>query len=188
MTEKKIVEFKEMAYEVKTQAAGLTDESIIEAKRLAGVDLRIGRSTVEITKEAIQGFCNKFDCFNPLYFDEEYARKTRWGGTIAPPPLVGQVGSAIVDTGLRGVHGYHCGDGWEWFKVVRPGDILISRAKLVDAIEHLGRTAPRMIEQITKREIRNQRGELVCLNWFHVMRVPRASGGKGGLHYAPRIQ
>jgi hypothetical protein len=45
-----------------------------------------------------------------------------------------------------------------------------------------------MIEQITKREIRNQRGELVCLNWFHVMRVPRASGGKGGLHYAPRIQ
>ena len=55
MAEKKnVVEFKNQAYQVETQAPGLTDESINEAKKLIGVDLRVGRATVEVTKDLIR--------------------------------------------------------------------------------------------------------------------------------------
>jgi acyl dehydratase len=188
MAEKKnVVEFKNQAYQVETQSPGLTDESINEAKKLIGVDLRVGRATVEVTRDLIRNYCNMNDCMNPLYLDENYARKSKWGGIIAPPPLVGQIGNAIIDTGLRGVHGYQVGEDWHFYQVVELGDVLVSRSKPIDAIEHHGKTAPRMIEQITKRQIWNQRGELVCDCWFHVMRIPRASGGKGGLSYEPRL-
>jgi len=188
MAEKKnVVEFKNQAYQVETQSPGLTDESINEAKKLIGVDLRVGRATVEVTRDLIRNYCNMNDCMNPLYLDENYAGKSKWGGIIAPPPLVGQIGNAIIDTGLRGVHGYQVGEDWRFYQVVKLGDVLVSRSKPIDAIEHHGKTAPRMIEQITKRQIWNQRGELVCDCWFHVMRIPRASGGKGGLSYEPRL-
>ncbi len=40
---------------------------------------------VVLTKEMIQKLAKAIGDLNPLYFDEEYAKKSSFGGLIAPP-------------------------------------------------------------------------------------------------------
>src|SRR5690606_39933457 len=42
---------------------------------------------VTLTKELIAKFDAGVGEDNPLYFDEEYAKKTIWGGIVAPPSI-----------------------------------------------------------------------------------------------------
>src|SRR4051812_49825841 len=41
----------------------------------------------KLTLEAIQLYCRSVGEDHPLYFDETYAKKTPYGGLIAPPPI-----------------------------------------------------------------------------------------------------
>ena len=40
-----------------------------------------------LTREAIELYCKAVGEDHPLYFDEDYARTTRYGGLIAPPSI-----------------------------------------------------------------------------------------------------
>jgi 3-hydroxybutyryl-CoA dehydratase len=40
-----------------------------------------------LTREAIELYCRSVGETHPLYFDEAYARTTRYGGLIAPPSI-----------------------------------------------------------------------------------------------------
>ena len=72
---------------------------------------------------------------NPLWHDAEYARTTRWRGQIASPLYATTIG--LDDTprptpelkklfrGLfRGVGKYYSGATWEWYRPIRPGDVI----------------------------------------------------------------
>ncbi len=52
----------------------------------------IGKSTdssiFEIQEEAIRRFADAIDDPNPLYWDEEYAKKSKYGAIIAPPGFI----------------------------------------------------------------------------------------------------
>ena len=41
----------------------------------------------ELTREAIELYCRSVGEDHPVYFDEAYARTTRYGGLIAPPSI-----------------------------------------------------------------------------------------------------
>ena len=43
----------------------------------------------EVEKGAIRRFADAVDDYNPLYHDEEYARKSKYGSIIAPPGFFG---------------------------------------------------------------------------------------------------
>ncbi len=45
----------------------------------------VDTSIIEIEKEPIRRFADAVGDANPLYWDEDYARKSRHGGIIAPP-------------------------------------------------------------------------------------------------------
>ena len=51
-----------------------------EGPRLVAVD--------EVCKPMIRHWCEAMQDDNPLYTDEEYARKSKYGGIIAPPTMV----------------------------------------------------------------------------------------------------
>ena len=51
-----------------------------EGPRLVAVD--------EVCKAMIRHWCEAMQDGNPLYTDEEYARKSKYGGIIAPPTMV----------------------------------------------------------------------------------------------------
>ena len=45
--------------------------------------------TLEVEKGAIRRFADAVDDPDPLYYDEEYARNSRYGSMIAPPGFFG---------------------------------------------------------------------------------------------------
>ena len=106
----------------------------------------------------------------PLYWDEEYARGTRWGGIIAPqdfnpfawpidrPQVTGFNASATAATvGQRVMNG---GQTDTYGVPMRPGDVITERNALVNWEERQGRLG---LTLFSYRESRwtNQRGEFV---------------------------
>ncbi len=141
----------------------------------------IGRETepwtVEVTPRDIKRFAVATDDLNPLYYDKEYAQKSRYGGLIAPPlfymvPLTDPMPeSALRPDGLpyegkfpipptplpRLVDG---GTEIEFFVPIRVGDTLTGRSKIVDIYQKEGRTGP-LIFVVRETTYTNQKGEVV---------------------------
>ena len=71
---------------------------------------------------------------NPLFTDPNYARKTRWGGVIAPGMMVGQISKpmkgdpvpdeikALKKSLFKGIHVFVSGSDFNFYRPVRPGD------------------------------------------------------------------
>ena len=121
----------------------------------------------------------------PIYWDEEYAKTTRWGGIIAPPDFnpfawpIDEEGfnlkiehwkrltrggssteedSSGSEPGTRILNG---GTRVEYFIPMRPGDIITSVTKVIDLQERQSRSVGLMIMTFTEYRWTNQRGELV---------------------------
>ena len=173
------VRFRDQAYSVASQAPGLDDNSLADALRLKGVDYRGARATIELTHDNIRDFALYMGSENPLFLDESYASSSRWGGAIAPQAMVGQ---AIIAPGLRGIQWIYAGIDWEFFQVMRPGDVITQRGHLVDAVEKRGRTVPRMILQMGNVSCLRQDGQMVAQSRTYHMRTPRRQA-PGGMSY-----
>jgi len=179
-----VVQFKDQAYQVETQAPGLQDDSLAEALRLKGIDYRGARATIEITQDNIRDFCNYMGSENPLFLDEGYAAQTRWGSIVAPSAMVGQ---AIIAPGLRGIQWIYAGIEWQFFQVMRPGDVITQRGHLADAVEKRGRTVPRMILQMGDVTCTRSDGVEVAKSRVYHMRTPRRQA-PGGMNYSAQSQ
>lgn len=105
-----------------------------------------------------------------LFWDEEYARTTRWGGIIAPQdfnpfawpvdreaPAPGRSTPQGAGPGTRGMNGSQT----DTYGVpMRPGDVITSRRALVDWNENVGRLGLTLYSYNEDRWT-NQNGELV---------------------------
>ncbi len=162
--------------------AKFDDETLAEARQLIGVELRSASGSIEITREAIERAATMTGSRNPIYFDREYAKRTRWGALLYPPAKLPYV---VVAPKLRGVQAVDAETTWDFHSPVREGDLISYRGRLVEAVELQGRTVPRMILQKGEVIYRNQRDEIVAVAHTGVMRVPRTRKS-GGLSYEPR--
>ena len=64
----------------------ITEEMIQELLGEKGIEYPARRQFNEVaTKDAIRHWADAIGDLNPLWRDEEYARKTLYGGLIAPP-------------------------------------------------------------------------------------------------------
>lgn len=106
-----------------------------------------------------------------IYWDEEYAATTRWGGIIAPPDFNPFAWSLAERTpgqpGLAGAHpegkhltGMNGGQTDTYGVPMRPGDVIQSRSRLVDWHEREGRLGHTLYVR-NEIEWRNQNEELV---------------------------
>jgi acyl dehydratase len=120
---------------------------------------------------------------NPVYMDEEAAKKTEAGGVIAPPtfvqasaqfdpdyflrPKVGQpwFGSGKNPTGAvrsgGGGGGLHAEQHYEYHRPVRAGDVLTATTFPGKTWEKEGRRSGKLVFSESVTEYRNQDGELV---------------------------
>ena len=132
----------------------------------------------EVEKGAIKKFADAVDDPNPLYWDEEYARNSRYDSLIAPPGFFGwpvkwkrgrtntirtesaeNVGKALTEAGYsRSLDG---GVEYEFFAPIRAGDTLVASSVTKDIIEREGRTG-KLVLVITETTYINQKGELVA--------------------------
>ncbi len=132
----------------------------------------------EIEKGAIKQYADSFGDFNPLYWDEEYARNSRYGSLIAPPgffgwpatwtnsiyptfpPLMFESGTMLARYGYeRELDG---GIEYEFFLPVRAGDRLAALARITRIFERQGKSG-QMVFVTIETTYHNQNGSLVAI-------------------------
>ena len=107
-----------------TMAEGvITPELITEMKNNRGLKLRVANTMFNeyATRDNIRKFVDGIGDINPLFRDEAYAKKSRYGCLIAPPSFVFSV-LAGIQFGWRGLAGYHSASDMEFYKAVKVGD------------------------------------------------------------------
>lgn len=132
---------------------------------------RIGRwtepSVIEVEKGAIRRFAQAVEDGNPLYADEEYARSTRHGGIVCPPGFFGWPVKDVAPDWLPNLVGrpfeqvLNTGNETEFYRPVRPGDVLVCTTRLADAYEKKG-SGGTLLFVILESDYKNQGDELVA--------------------------
>lgn len=119
--------------------------------------------TMEVEKGAIVKFAQAIGDENPVYTDEAEARKTRYGGIVAPPTFLRSITGVRLELpfDLPFQRLLDAGSDWEYFQPVRPGDRITAVACLTDIRERTGRLGL-MVFTITKITYRNQFDEVVA--------------------------
>ena len=120
--------------------------------------------TYDVERGAVRRFAEAIGDPNPLFNDEAEARKTRFGGMIAPPTFCRSMGSPIPDVRIEALgasfRGLDGGSEWEYLRPIRVGDRITVQTKLVDLKESEGRLGP-MVFITMETSYTNQFGE-VC--------------------------
>jgi acyl dehydratase len=112
----------------------LTLEAAVEkARQYVGL---VGQAvSMKVERTTIRRFAESIGDANPLYYDEEFARATRWGGIIAPPTflclLLPPLPAPEIDFGTIKLNG---GSVFESFRPVRPGDVIVGLAEYADVL------------------------------------------------------
>ncbi|MBI2909595.1 MAG: MaoC family dehydratase N-terminal domain-containing protein [Chloroflexi bacterium] len=145
------------------QMGKITDEGLAELGSRIGVFIRIKQFNTEATRDAIRHFADGIGDPNPLWREEDYARKTRYGHIIAPPCFLYSVYScAGRGGGLPGVHGFHSGNDWEFFETINVGDQLPVQEQFTDVVEKESKFARRTVIQYSVATYRNQHGRAIA--------------------------
>lgn len=163
----------------------ITDESIAQLKRSIGYKIPIRPSYDTATKEVIMRVAYGNGDDNPLWGNEEYATKSRYGQLIASPsfllscmtgPLWPQLpeftipegmpkAGVQIASGLPGIPNWYIGDEWEWWHPIFVGDRIRAMGGLHSVTElprREGAEDPgRAVEVVWETIFTNQREEKV---------------------------
>ena len=165
----------------------ITEEALGELRQRIGVKITktVEPYIEEANQDAIRHYAYGIGDDNPLWTDLEYARKTQFGGIIAPPSFLYATNRVISGYigGLPGVHAMFAGTNWTWYLPVRLGDRIQTEVYLKDLVEHQTRFAGRSIQQIYRGDFFNQNGERIaeCDSW--VFRTERQTARERGHKY-----
>lgn len=143
-----------------------------EIKRL------LGKETVSVVYHVdlqwIKRFSEAIDDSNPLWQDEKFARKTHYGGVIAPPTFPCCLHNDVLRKQLQEMDHplkrlVNRSSELEFFQPIKAGDVISVTDKLVDATEQEGKTGKTVIfrNEVTYR---NQLGEIVAISRDSAMR------------------
>ena len=133
-------------------------------------DPRIGRSgkptSMRVEFGKIREFARAIKDDNPLYFDEEHAK--REAGGVMPPLTFTMTqafwddGSSRIDLGLDMRRVLHGEQEFEYVRPVYAGDSLTGQGRISNVEKRPGKRGGEMTLVTLETEYKNQRGE-VCL-------------------------
>ena len=134
-----------------------------------GVKVKIGEEweprVYEIEKGMIQRFVQAIDDPNPLWQDEEYAKKSQYGGIIAPPTFILIIGFEQIQQQVSQSIPYgtvlHGATDLECYQPVRPGEVVTVTTKIANIRERQGKMG-KMAFITFENTYKNQRQELVA--------------------------
>ncbi len=120
----------------------ITDEGIAKLRARIGKGFEGRRPwRTEASRDAIYHLAYAIGDLSPMYLDEAYAKKSRWGTLVAPPIIVQSmdtlraVGHSGLPEGLPGVHSIWTGSRYEWKRPVKLGDRLTAKSYLKEIVE-----------------------------------------------------
>jgi acyl dehydratase len=133
----------------------------------------------EISVRDCQRYAIAVGDLNPLYFDEEYARASAYGGLIAPPNMLTAIrgwgagareyelaADGVVDLPeeklpIRLKRRMAGGQDLQLHAAVRPGDCITRRGGIVSVEEHEGRSSGSFVIMVREDRYYNDRDELL---------------------------
>jgi acyl dehydratase len=132
-----------------------------------------------VTTDLIRHFADGMGDRNPLWRNENYARRTRWGGIIAPPtisdtiiqPYSGKFDTSEIAKKFKTIFAIPNGSARQMLQVVRPGD----KFRAVQYYLGLREVEPRLpkpsreFDDTMRRILINQRDEVVCIHDRHML-------------------
>ena len=148
----------------------MTEDSVItdEMRRIAETWVSAPH-VFEVEKGAIKKFALATGDLNPLWQDEDYAKKTKWAGIIAPPTFLKcfRVFDRREDRPIAGpfYKSASAGDVYELHEPIRPGDTITVVARVVDMYERKCKSGRRLFV-VYEKTYTNQHGELVAKGWW----------------------
>jgi acyl dehydratase len=145
----------------------LAEEFLITDEMRKALGSLINICITKIERSKIKMFVEATTDNNPLWQDEEYARKTVHGGTLVPPGFLvamqveGESPGFYMPYMLNLKGAIDAGGEWEFFRPIRPDDIIVVDRKYVDLYEKKG-SLGNMLFNVFETTYRNQRGEIVA--------------------------
>ena len=159
----------------------ITEDGLAKLRSLIGTKLRISQQfNGTASPEAIRNFANGIGDPNPLWRDPDYVQKTRYGRIIAPPSWYYSVFPTWVSVGLPGVHGFHSGTDWEFYKPLYVGDVVTPECIFKGYEEKKSQFAGRMVILYEEARYSNQKGELLAKAKTWSVRAERKAARETG--------
>jgi len=127
----------------------------------------IGRSSPptlnEVEKGAIRRFAEALGDYNPIYYDEEYARALGYPTIVAPPTFPASFHSAadlreLLGVGIKSL--LHAEQAFEYERPILAGDRIYVSTRVSDVLERQG-PAGKMDVALIQDEGRDEEGNLV---------------------------
>jgi acyl dehydratase len=152
----------------------------MSSEGLQGLMGKKGKPIVyEVTRTDIRKIADAVGDRNPLYWDDEYAARSKYGGIIAPPDFFGwpvKWGPNLPFVNISDLSailfveatkaGYHrainAGMESEFILPIRPGDTLVATSEIVGIEEKEGKKGGKMLISTTETTIVNQNGDVVA--------------------------
>jgi len=166
----------------------ITSEALKAWQERIGVKLRIGNIFNQyVSKEAIRNYALGIGDVNPLWRDEDYARKTAYKRIVAPPGWFYSVFPTWVLQGLPGVHAFHTGNDWTFLKPVSVGDTVTPECIFTGFDVKTSKFAGKMVREYQQANFYNQRNELVAFTDLWIVRAERAAARSKGKYSAIQL-
>lgn len=171
----------------------MTTQSIITQTMRDAIGVESEPATHEVEKGAIVKFAQAIGDTNPIFCDEAAARRTRYGGLVAPPTFLRSMSAGAARAEVRSPYpaALDGGSEWEYFEPVRPGDRITVVSKVADVFERQGRLG-NMLFTIRETRYVNQFGVVAATQRSTgISYQPSAGGGQaqaavsGGFKTAP---
>jgi len=119
--------------------------------------------TVRVEHGKVREYAEAIRDDNPLYRDEEAARRSPFGGIIAPPTFARNFwweGTAVQDDlGFDPRYRIHGEQEFEYHQPIKAGDVLTGQIRVVDVYEKAGKRGGKMTFGVIETTYRNARGE-----------------------------
>lgn len=153
----------------------------------------------EVSMWAIKRFIEATTDENPLWQDEKFAKKTHWGGIIAPPAFIHVFDPAnrafrkrpdlshmatILPFELPFPKTFQAFYEFQFFLPLRHGDLITSTGKIGDIYEREGKSG-RMVFVRMENEHRNQRNELAGITSEGMVSIEGSSSSSKSVETPP---
>jgi len=155
-------------------------EELEECRRLIGVWLRRRHHIREASDSAVRRWTRAIGDRNPLFLDHGYARQSAVGHPVAPPCFLYAVDDTVVALKFPHLHVIYGGTRWEFYRWLRIGEEVTSRARLVDLQVKEGRFCGPMILQVGEVLYLDGQGQPVARALSHVLRTSREEAVRRG--------
>ena len=158
----------------------ITDEKLAEVKSWVGDYAPVRHAFIsEVTRDSIRHFAEGIGDTNPLFNDPEYAKKTKYGGLVAPPTLhLAMIGQ--MRQGMPGVHNLWGGaeiNASRPMRAYEPGNATMG----ISAVEEkFGQFAGRMVYMEHTSFYKDMEGNPITTLKLWGMRTERAGAVEKG--------